>query len=289
MPQQVTVVGSVNLDFVVRCERLPREGETVLGNGFAKHPGGKGANQALVARRLGAQTSLIACVGEDGEADAALALLTAEGVDLSRCRRVPGQPTGIAMIAVEPAGDNQIVVASGANGALSVTDLPERIDGGLIGQLETPVEVLLEAQARCSGLVVVNLAPARALDNAVLERADVCIVNEAECEFYGTDRLFAAGGLTAMTLGARGAVLFKDGVEIARARPPVVASHDATGAGDTFVAALTLALLEHQPAQTALEFACAAGAAATRNAGAQPALPARSAVDALMAGDDLDR
>lgn len=286
MSKDITIVGSVNLDLVVRCDQLPKAGETVLGDGFAKHPGGKGANQALAARRLGANVDLIACVGEDEEAQAALALLKAESVDLSRCRAIAGTPTGIAMIAVEPDGDNQIVVASGANAKLAISDLPPRIEGALIAQLETPVGVLAQAQARCSGLISLNLAPAVPLDDAVLARADVCIVNEAEAEFYGTERLFAAGGLTALTLGARGAVLFKDGVEIAQAAPPRIVPHDATGAGDTFVAALTLALLEEQPAQAALEFACAAGAAATLNAGAQPALPTRSAVDALMIGDD---
>lgn len=282
MTHNITIVGSVNLDLVVRCDQLPAAGETVLGDGFAKHPGGKGANQALAARRLGADVGLIACVGEDEEAAAALALLQAEGVDLTRCRAVPGTPTGVAMIAVEPEGDNQIVVASGANARLSIADLPDRIDGALIGQLETPVEVLAEAQARCTGLISLNLAPAKALDDAILARADLCVVNEAEGEFYGTERLFAAGGLTAMTLGAQGAILFKDGSEIARARPPRIVPHDATGAGDTFVAALTLALLEEQPAQAALEFACAAGAAATLAAGAQTALPQRTAVEALI-------
>ncbi|WP_300532023.1 ribokinase [Maricaulis sp.] len=282
MTHNITIVGSVNLDLVVRCAHLPAAGETVLGDGFAKHPGGKGANQALAARRLGADVDLIACVGEDDEADAALALMRAEGVDLSRCRSIAGTPTGVAMIAVEPEGDNQIVVASGANAQLTVADLPERIEGALIGQLETPVEVLVEALARCAGLTSLNLAPAQPLDTAVLERADLCIVNEAECAFYGTERLFAAGGLTALTLGARGAVLFRDGIEIAQARPPRITPHDATGAGDTFVAALTLALLEGQAPQDALEFACAAGAAATLTAGAQPALPRRQAVEALL-------
>ncbi|WP_300556939.1 PfkB family carbohydrate kinase [Maricaulis sp.] len=285
MTQTITVVGSVNLDLVVRCGQLPKAGETVLGDGFAKHPGGKGANQALAARRLGAAVNLIGCVGDDDEAGAALSLLQAEGVDLSRCRSLAGTPTGVAIIAVEPEGDNQIVVASGANARLTVADLPERIEGALIGQLETPVDVLAEALNRCSGLTSLNLAPAMELDDSVLARADLCVVNEAECEFYGRERLIAAGGLTALTLGARGAILFKDGVEIARARPPKIVPHDATGAGDTFVAALTLALLEGQAHQTALEFACAAGAATTLTAGAQPALPVRSAVEALMAAN----
>lgn len=282
MTGTTTVVGSVNLDLVVRCDHLPLAGETVLGDGFAKHPGGKGGNQALAARRLGAEVQLIACVGQDEEASQALSLLRADGVDLGRCRAIAEAPTGVAMIAVAPDGDNQIVVASGANAHLGLDDLPAHISGALIGQLETPVEVLAEAVARCDGLTCLNLAPAADLPDDVLRRADLCIVNEAEGAFYGLERLKGAGGLTALTLGARGAVLFKDGIEIARAAPPPVEAHDATGAGDTFVAALTLALLEGRPEQRALEFACAAGAVSTLKAGAQPALPERAAVEARL-------
>lgn len=282
MAQPITVLGSVNLDLVVRCDQLPKAGETVLGDGFAKYPGGKGANQALAARRLGADVGLIACIGEDDEADAALALMKADGVNLSRCRVVKGVPTGIAMIAVEPEGDNQIVVASGANMHLSVADLPRQIEGALIGQLETPVEVLADAMTRSSGLKCLNLAPAREVDEQLLAHADICVVNESEFGFYGPDRLFSSGGLTALTLGAKGAVLFRNGEEIARALPPRITPEDATGAGDTFVAALTLALLEGQSEERALKFACAAGAAATLSDGAQTALPTRTAVEALL-------
>lgn len=286
MRQSITVVGSINLDLVVRCDQLPKAGETVLGDGFAKFPGGKGANQALAASRLGADVSMIGCVGADDEAEAALALLRADGVDLGRCRVSETAPTGVAMIAVAPDGDNQIVVASGANSALDVADLPEQIEGALIGQLETPVAVLAEAACRCAGLVALNLAPAADVPSGLLERADVLIVNEAEGAHYGMDRLFAAGGLTALTLGARGAVLFRDGQEIARVAPPTVEAIDATGAGDTFVAALTVALLEEMSPAAALAFACAAGAASTLKAGAQPSLPARADVEGLMARAD---
>jgi len=284
MSQVITVLGSINLDLVVRCDQLPKAGETVLGDGFAKFPGGKGANQALAASRLGAAVSMIGCVGADDEAEAALALLRENGVDLDRCRVSEAAPTGVAMIAVAPDGDNQIVVASGANGGLTIADLPDRIEGALIGQLETPVEVLSEAARRCEGLVVLNLAPAAEVPSELLERADVLIVNEAEGEHYGLGRLFAAGGLTALTLGVRGAALFRDGQEIARCAPPQVEAIDATGAGDTFVAALSLALLEQMTPSDALAFACAAGAASTLKAGAQPSLPLRADVEGLMIG-----
>lgn len=279
----IHVVGSVNLDLVARCARLPGPGETVLGGGFEKHPGGKGANQALAARRLGAQVSMIACVGADSEADAALALMKAAGVDLTAVRVVDGAPTGVALIAVGSDGDNQIVVAPGANARLAVERLPERIEGALIGQLETPVDVLDAAAARCGGFATLNLAPAGPVPESLLRRADLLVVNEAEAAAYGRDRLFAAGGLTAITLGARGAALFRDGVEIARAAPPPVTVMDATGAGDAFTGALTVALVEGLTPGEALAFACTAAAASTTRAGAQSALPDRVEVEALRA------
>jgi len=283
-PPSITVVGSVNLDLVVRCETLPGAGETVLGGTFAKYPGGKGANQALAARRLGADVALIACVGTDAEAEQALALLTAADVDLSRCRRTPDHATGVAMISVQPGGDNQIVVAPGANAALAITDLPPRIDGALVGQLETPVPVLLEAAGRCQGPVCLNLAPSLAIPDALLARADILVVNETESRTYGLERLQKTGRHVAVTLGERGAVLFQGHDQIAEARPPRVDAFDATGAGDTFVAALACAWLEGQSPEHALAFACAAGAAATLKAGAQPSLPVRADVDSLIAG-----
>ncbi len=276
---KITVVGSVNLDLVASTDRLPAPGETILGGEFASHPGGKGANQALAARRLGAEVSLIAKVGRDGNADEALSLLKRDGVDLAGVGVSQTSPTGVALINVASDGDNQIVVAPGANAALGVDDLPARIPGALIGQHEVPLETLAEAVARCDGFVSLNLAPAIDTTDAVLKRADLLIVNETEADFYGRDTLLGFGGLVAITLGAEGAILFHDGIEVARAEPPTVDVVDATGAGDTFTAALTVALLEGQSADKALRFACAAGALAATGAGAQPALPWREAVD----------
>ena len=278
----ITVVGSVNLDLVASCERLPAAGETILGGVFNRFPGGKGANQALAARRLGGETRMIARVGADAEADAALALLREDGVGLAACLATPDASTGVALIAVSADGENQIVVAPGANAALSPEDLPGRIEGALIGQLETPVETLLAAAQRCAGLVSLNLAPAAATPEPLLDRADLLIVNETEADWYGLERLQARSGLTALTLGARGAVLFRGDEEIARAEPPQVQAVDTTGAGDTFVAALTLALVEGRDPQAALGFACAAGALSTTRPGAQPALPRRAEVEALL-------
>lgn len=280
MVARVSVVGSVNLDLVVRCGRLPLAGETVLGDEFAKYPGGKGANQALAARRLGAAVSLIACTGKDAEADAALALMRADGVDLSLCRAVEEVPTGVALIAVEPGGDNQIVVATGANAMLSIADLPDRIDGALIGQLETPLPVLDAALDRCRGLSCINLAPSIDVPDKLLAKSDVIIVNEAEANQYGLARLQAAGDRVVMTLGARGAVIFSGDEELARATPPHVNAVDATGAGDTFVAALTVAMIEGAEPARALEFSCRAAALSTLTHGAQTSFPWRRDVDA---------
>lgn len=278
----ITVVGSVNLDLVIRTEKLPLAGETVLGSEFATHPGGKGANQALAAQRLGAQLRLIAAVGDDSEARTALALLHEGGVDLRGIATYPQAKTGVALISVDPSGENQIVVAPGANACLTPDDLPDQIGRALIAQNEVSLATLEAAVQRCEGFVALNLAPAMVMPDTMLARADLLIVNETEAEFYGRERLLASGGRVAVTLGARGAILYDAGAETAKAVPPKVDVVDATGAGDAFVAALTVAFLEGHSDHDALRFACAAGAAATTRAGAQPALPERADVEARI-------
>jgi ribokinase len=281
MSVSVTVVGSVNLDFVATAATLPRPGETVTGATLARHPGGKGANQALAARRLGAEVRLVARVGADAMADEALALLRADGVDLSDCRVDPAAPTGVALIAVAADGENLIVVAPGANAGFAPDGLPPIAGEALICQLELPVATVAQAVAAARGFVCINLAPATEVPPALLERADLLIVNDGEAAFYG-DRLRAAAGLVAVTLGSRGARLLRGGALVAEAAPPPVLAIDSTGAGDAFVGALTVALLEGQPPAAALAFACAAGALAATRAGAQPSLPWRAEVDACL-------
>jgi ribokinase len=276
---RVTVVGSVNLDFVATGAALPGPGETVTGASLARHPGGKGANQALAARRLGAEVSLVGRVGNDAMADEALRLLRAEGVDLAGCVADAAEPTGVALIAVAPGGENQIVVAPGANAALTPELLASTPDGALICQLELPVETVARAVGQARGFVCVNLAPAAEVPDAVFERADLIVVNQTEAAFYG-ERLHRARGLVAITLGARGAELYRGGARLATAAPPKVEAVDATGAGDAFVAALTVALLEGRAPEPALAFACAAGALAATRPGAQPSLPDRLEVEA---------
>jgi len=277
----IAVIGSVNLDLVATVKKLPEAGETVTDAELSRFPGGKGANQALAAQRLGADVILIACIGDDAAADEALVLLQEGGVDLSRVRRVPDAPTGTALIAVAPSGENHIVVAPGANRKLSPDALDLPVADALICQLEVPVDTVAKALQEFDGFVCVNLAPAMHIDVSVLQRADLIIVNEVEAAWYG-DSLSAASGMIATTFGAAGAVLSKNGEDIARAKPPRIEAVDTTAAGDTFTAALTVALVEGQGYEEALQFACAAGAAAATKLGAQPSLPTRDEVLAFL-------
>ncbi|MGB5511652.1 MAG: ribokinase [Woeseiaceae bacterium] len=273
----IAVLGSVNLDIVAKVARLPEPGETVTGAELSRFPGGKGGNQALAARRLGAEVSLLACVGDDVAADEALALLREAGVDLSRCRAVDDVATGTALIAVAQSGENHIVVAPGANRMLVSDDVLGIVADALICQLEVPAALVAEAADAFKGFFCVNLAPACEIDVRVLQRADLVVVNETESNWYGAS-LRACHGIVATTRGAGIATLERDGEILARAIPPEVDVVDTTGAGDTFTAALVVAMVEGQDLDAALEFACAAGAAATTRMGAQPSLPFRDAL-----------
>ncbi len=277
----ITVIGSVNLDFVASGPALPRPGETVTGARLARYPGGKGANQALAARRLGHEVRLVAAVGDDTLADEALALLRAGGVDLSATRYLNGEVTGAALIAVAANGENQIIVCPGANAALGPDALEDEAIGHMMGVLEVSTDVLAAAARRATGFVALNLAPARAVPESLLARADLISVNQGEADWFGP-ALHACAGFVAISRGAAGAELWRAGTRIAVAAPPPVKVVDTTGAGDTFTAGLTVALIEGQPAERALAFAVAAGAAACTQAGAQPSLPDRARVDSLI-------
>ena len=280
---RITVVGSINLDLVATAPRLPAPGETVTGATLARYPGGKGANQAYAAEKLGAEVSLIGRVGNDAMAGEALALMSELGVDLAGVEVDVAAPTGVALIAVDPTGENQIVVAAGANHLVTPEQLPQRIEGALIVQLELPVETVEAAVGRATGFVCANLAPAQPVSEALLRRADLIVVNETEAAFYG-EALHWGGGRVVVTKGAQGAALYQRGVETASARPPAVEAVDATGAGDAFVAAITMALLEGMAPDEALRFACAAGAVAATRPGSQPSAPERAEVEALRGG-----
>ena len=251
MTVELTVVGSINLDFVVRVDRFPRPGETVTARDFTRFPGGKGANQAVAASRLGAKVKIVGAVGDDELAAEALSGLRAAGVELDVERK--GQ-TGVALIYVDSAGENEIAVFQGANAELT----PRAVEGAVVCQLEIPDAVVLAAAASAE-FFVLNAAPARVLD---LE-PDLLVVNELERE------VFSRGKLVAVTHGAEGATLFEGGREVARAAAPRVEVVDATGAGDAFTAALVVSLLEGLGRQEALERACAVGAEAATRVGAQ--------------------
>jgi ribokinase len=266
---RITVVGSANIDLVARCERLPRPGETVTDAEFERVPGGKGANQAVAAARLGATVRFIGKVGRD---DFVLRALDREGVDISRVARDDGE-SGVAMILVEQSGENVITVAPGANRRLE----PEEVDVGdadaVMCQLEIPEPAVAAAGAQAR-FFCLNAAPAR---GPVAFAPDLTVVNRYEHEVVGPQR-----GLVALTLGAEGAVLLEDGQEIARATPPAVEAVDGTAAGDAFCAALVVGLLEGRDSADALRRACAAGALAASRPGAQPSLPTAAELEAVI-------
>ncbi len=277
----ITVVGSVNLDLVASGAPLPHPGETVTGARLARYPGGKGANQALAAARLGHKVRLVAAVGHDDMAEEALKLLREGGVDLSATHYLNGETTGVALIAVSREGENLIVVCPGANNALSPSDVDGETIEHMLGVLEVPIPALLAAARRATGLVALNLAPALPVPEELLAEADLLVVNETEAAFYGAS-LHAPGRLVAISLGSDGAELWKGGTRIASARPPQVRVVDTVGAGDTFFAALTCALIEGLDETAALTFAVTAGAATCTKPGAQPSLPLRAEVEALL-------
>ena len=307
----VVVGGSVNVDLVVSVGRLPRAGETVAGGTFARHGGGKGANQAVAAARAGAAVAMVGAVGDDDLGGEALAELAAEGIDTSHVARLEGVPTGVAAIVVDEAGENQIAVASGANAALdaaavepALTALLAHEPGGglpgpgagtprgvvLLGN-EVPEEVVVAGlrAARAAGwLVVLNPAPARPagadLDGVVLTpNAD-----EAR-ELAGEDDVEAAARTLAgrtsapvlVTLGADGALLLDAG-ERQRLPVPAVSVVDTTGAGDTVNGALAAELAAGRPLGEAVRFALAAAALSTTAPGARTGMPRRDEVLASL-------
>jgi ribokinase len=269
-PPEITVVGSANVDLVARCVRLPRPGETVTDADFSRIPGGKGANQAVAAARLGARTRFVGRIGVD---DLVLRSLEREGVDTSGVARDGGE-SGVALILVEASGENVIVVAPGANARLTPEDVYVGETDAVICQLEIPGAAVVAAAARAP-FFCLNAAPARPMPAV---DPDLLVVNRYEYEVTGP-----RGKLIALTLGAEGALLLEDGREVARATPPHVDVVDGTAAGDAFCAALVVSLLEGRERGEALTRACAAGALAASRMGAQPSLPSAREIDEILA------
>lgn len=297
----IAVVGSVNLDIVVPVDRHPRPGETVLGGDHFRAPGGKGANQAVACARLGALTRFVGCVGDDDAGDVLTRALRGDGVGLEHLTTLAGVPSGIALIVVDGTGENTIVVSPGANGRLAADHLPVATltdaDAVLL-QLEVPMSTVTAAAAAARGLVVVNPAPAAVLPFELLERADVLTPNRGElATLAGADRepttvdetvdlvrRLDVASRVVVTLGAEGA-LAVDGphVTVVSARPVVAV--DATGAGDTFCGALTVALTEGAGLADATRWAVAAASITVTREGAQPSLPTRAEVDEVATRD----
>ena len=265
------MVGSINLDLVARCARLPKPGETVTDATFERFPGGKGANQAVAASRLGASVRMVGAVGQDPFADEALKGIREAGIEHDVAEAE--EATGVALIYVDARGETEIVVAPGANAAVKS---PGPIEN-LLCQLETPVETVVEAARSTSGLFALNAAPSKPVPVEVLGRADLVVVNR-----YELDALPEAPRLTALTLGAEGAVLLEDGEEVARAAPPSVAAVDGTAAGDAFTACMVVSLLEGRDREESLRRSCAAGAIAASRLGAQPSLPTAREIDDIL-------
>ena len=279
---RVVVVGSVNVDLVVRVARLPAPGETVSGGAFARHGGGKGANQAAAAARAGAATAIVGRVGADADGDAALAELAGLGVDVGHVTRDPAAHTGVALIAVDAEGRNQISVAPGANRAIGPFPggLVDAGPGCVLLSFEAPDPVLAEAAqaARAAGWAVVcNPAPPRDLDPALLAARPLLVPNEHEAAaLAGTDDPEAAarrlaersGAPVVVTLGAAGALVLADGAAT-RVPAPAVEVVDTTGAGDALCGTLAAGLAAGLGLDDAVRDAVQAASLSTTRAGAR--------------------
>ncbi len=257
------VVGSCNVDYVVRVAHLAQRGETVLGTDVTRLPGGKGANQAVAAARLGASVDMMGCVGADADAEVVLASLAEAGVATALVGRSP-RPTGAAYISVDGAGENTIVLSPGANADLDVSRCDLESYDVVLAQLEAPLGAVAEAATRARRLVL-NAAPVVAIDEGVLAQCAVVIANEVEAASLDLARL----GHVVVTLGERGAAHLRFGREVARATPPAVTALDTVGAGDAFCAAYAVRYALGADAYDALSYAVVAGALATRASGAQ--------------------
>ncbi|MEV5382165.1 ribokinase [Streptomyces sp. NPDC052721] len=292
-------VGSANADLVIGVERRPAAGETVLGGDLAVHPGGKGANQAVAAARLGAATALLARVGDDGHGRLLLDSLRAAGADTVGVL-VGGAPTGVALITVDPSGDNSIVVSPGANSRLLPADV--RAAAGVLrasrvvsAQLEIPLETVVEVVRNLAPgtRFVLNPSPPRELPAEVLAACDPLVLNEHEARVVLGDscasdapedwaRLLLAEGprSVVVTLGAQGA-LVADGSRVTRVPSVKVDAVDTTGAGDAFTAALAWKLGSGADLADAAAYAARVGAAAVTRRGAQESYPTAEEVEAL--------
>lgn len=311
MAARIVVVGSMNMDLVIRSPRIPKPGETIVGGDLVTVPGGKGANQAVAASRLGAQVAMVGRVGQDDFGQKLLNNLTTNGVDCRAVIQDPGVATGVALIMVDDAGENSIVVSLGANMRLS----PDNVEAAepiiaaaqvLLLQLESPLESVIRAAqlARAHGLrVILNPAPAQPAPKALIELVDVLVPNQHEAAMMSGmtpvnepyQAAVAARALQAMgidqvviTLGERGALLASGRSATLFPAFPITAV-DTTAAGDAFVAGLSVALAEGKPLEEAVWWGNAAGALAATQLGAQTSLPTRERLEAMLASTERPR
>jgi ribokinase len=303
--RSILVLGSSNTDMIIRLERIPRPGETILGGEFLTAAGGKGANQAVGAARAGGRVSFIGRVGRDVLGDQAIAGLRQAGIDVRGVVRDPSAPSGVALIFVAADGENSIAVASGANAKLSSADVRRaakaiRSAAILVAQLETPLKSVQTAAAlavRSGARVILNPAPARPLPDALLRLVSIITPNETEAELLtgvkvtdvraaakAAEALRARGAQTViLTLGARGAFLSDaQGQQLVPGFR--VKALDTTAAGDVFNGALAVALAEGMALPVAARFANAAAALSVTRLGAQPSAPSRREIERLLRG-----
>jgi len=278
----ITVVGSANRDLVVTSEVLPGPGETVLGSGHLETAGGKGANQAVAAARLGADVAFVGAVGDDDAGSMLLAAFADEGVGVENVAITDTVPTGLAVITVDEAGENTIVVSPGANSLVGPGDVAAA--GSLLRtavvtllQLEIPMAAVIAAAQTADGTVMLNAAPAQPLPQALLDAIDVLIVNQSELAVLAGSADPAAASelavaVTVVTLGAEGAALVADG-SVTTYPAPAVDVVDTTGAGDAFCGALAAGIDAGLGIEDAVPRAVAAGALATTGLGARTAMP----------------
>lgn len=295
----LVVVGSTNLDIVVPVRHIPRPGETVVGDDHFRAAGGKGSNQAVACARLGGRTAFVGCIGDDDAGKTLRASLEDAGVDTANIEVIVDTPSGIALIVVDDQGENTVTVSPGANSQLRPEQLPPPLlehAAAVLIQLEIPLETAVRAAELAEGTVVLNPAPGRALPTELLRHVDVLVPNRSELAILsGRDeepddideigvlaRALPGPARVVVTLGSDGAVVVEED-RLVHVPAHQVTAVDATGAGDTFCGALSVALVEGEDLVTATRWAVAAAGLSVTVRGAQPSMPHRSAVERLLA------
>ena len=274
---RVAVVGSANTDLVVRCDRLPCPGETVLGGEVERLPGGKGANQAVALALFAVDSYIVACLGRDDEGNRLLKTLISRGVDVSLVQR-SSRASGMAFITVDGHGENEIVVSRGANQDLDLTAVDIEGFDVVLAQMEVSSDLVEELASRSSTLIL-NVAPWRPVTETTLSRCVVVIANELEAQSLDLARLAHC----VVTRGSRGAVHYSFARVVAEVPAPHVDVVDSVGAGDVFCAAYAARYLQHDSPEEVLRFAVTAASLATRARGAQGSLPTTEEVQTWLA------